>query len=58
MDKEFEDWYQNNLQRFHCGQFEEKDICYSAWLAGRDYECAVIKKIFLENIKEEKEEVK
>lgn len=36
MDKEFEEWYQQNERRFHCGHFDEKQIAYSAWIEGRN----------------------
>lgn len=29
---EFENWYSNNERRFHCSQYDEKQIAYSAYL--------------------------
>jgi len=37
MNPIFEKWYYDNLNRFHSGQFDEKQIAYSAWLAGAEY---------------------
>ena len=31
---EFEKWYKANERRFYTGQMNEKEIAYSAWLAG------------------------
>lgn len=30
-DQEFEKWYAENESRFHCGQFDEKQIAMSAF---------------------------
>lgn len=32
MEKEFIEWYEANERRFAHGQFDEKQIAYSAWL--------------------------
>jgi len=34
----FEQWFQENQRRFHCGHYTPEDIAYSAFLAG--YELA------------------
>ena len=34
MEQEFLDWYNRNQGRFHCGQFDERQIAYDAWLEG------------------------
>ena len=35
MEIEFLDWYSKNEDRFAHGQFDEKQIAYSAWLDGK-----------------------
>lgn len=35
MEKEFIDWFEANEKKFAHGQFDEKQIAYSAWLEGR-----------------------
>jgi len=35
MEQEFLDWYESSESTFHCGQFDEKQIAYSAWLEGK-----------------------
>lgn len=35
MEKEFTEWFEANEKRFTHGQFDEKQIAYSAWLEGR-----------------------
>jgi hypothetical protein len=35
MEKEFTDWFEANEKRFAHGQFDDKQIAYSAWLEGR-----------------------
>ena len=35
MEKEFTEWFETNEKRFSHGQFDEKQIAYSAWLEGR-----------------------
>ena len=35
MEKEFIKWYKSNQKRFAHGQFDEKQIAYSAWVEGR-----------------------
>lgn len=35
MEKEFIDWFESNEKRFDHGQFDEKQIAYSAWLEGK-----------------------
>ena len=38
MDKDyeyFEKWYAENERRFHCGQMDERQIAYSAFLEGQ-----------------------
>jgi hypothetical protein len=35
MEKEFTDWFEANEKRFAHGQFDEKQIAYSAWIEGR-----------------------
>lgn len=35
MEQEFLDWFEQNQVRFHQGQFDDKDIAYSAWLEGK-----------------------
>jgi hypothetical protein len=42
--KSFLKWWETKQERFHCGQFNEKEIAYSAWLAGIDY--------YIDNIEE------
>jgi len=32
----FTSWWKTEQLKFHCGQFSEKEIAYSAWLAGID----------------------
>jgi len=36
MEIEFLDWYSKNEDRFAHGQFDEKQIAYSAWLDGKN----------------------
>lgn len=38
MEKKFIDWFKSNEKRFQHGQFDEKQIAYSAWLEGRKRE--------------------
>jgi hypothetical protein len=33
----FINWWGTEQEKFHCGQFNEREIAYSAWLAGIDY---------------------
>ena len=35
MEKEFTEWFEANEKRFAHGQFDEKQIAYSAWLEGK-----------------------
>ena len=35
MEKEFTEWFEANKNRFAHGQFDEKQIAYSAWLEGQ-----------------------
>jgi len=35
MEKEFIEWFDVNKNRFAHGQFDEKQIAYSAWLEGQ-----------------------
>jgi len=35
MEQEFLDWFEANEKRFAHGQFDDKQIAYSAWLEGR-----------------------
>lgn len=35
MEKEFIDWFEANKKKFAHGQFDEKQIAYSAWLEGQ-----------------------
>lgn len=35
MEKEFTEWFEANGKRFAHGQFDEKQIAYSAWLEGK-----------------------
>lgn len=35
MEKEFTEWFEANEKRFAHGQFDEKQIAYSAWLEGQ-----------------------
>lgn len=35
MEEEFIKWFEENEIRFAHGQFDEKEIAYSAWLQGR-----------------------
>jgi hypothetical protein len=42
--KFFLKWWETKQERFHCGQFNGKEIAYSAWLAGIDY--------YIDNIEE------
>jgi len=35
MEKEFIDWYKENETRFSHGQFDEKQIAYSAYIEGK-----------------------
>jgi hypothetical protein len=35
MEKEFLEWFTLNKDRFTHGQFDERQIAYSAWLEGR-----------------------
>ena len=30
-------WWETEQEKFHCGQFSEREIAYSAWLAGIGY---------------------
>jgi hypothetical protein len=30
-------WWKTKQEKFHCGQFNEKEVAYSAWLAAIDY---------------------
>lgn len=32
--KEFSKWFKDNETTFHQGQFDDKEIAYSAWLEG------------------------
>lgn len=36
MEELFDKWYEENQRRFHCGQFDEKQIAYSAYLEGQN----------------------
>lgn len=36
MEKEFTEWFKANEKRFAHGQFDEKQIAYSAWLEGQN----------------------
>lgn len=36
MEKEFTEWFKANEKRFAHGQFDEKQIAYSAWLEGQE----------------------
>lgn len=40
MEKEFTEWFKENEDRFSHGQFDEKQIAYSAWLEGKKYQLA------------------
>lgn len=35
MEKEFTEWFEENKNRFAHGQFDEKEIAYSAWVEGK-----------------------
>lgn len=35
MEQEFLDWFEANEERFAHGQFDDKQIAYSAWLEGK-----------------------
>ena len=35
--KHFLKWWKKEQKRFHCGQFNDKEIAYSAWLAGIEH---------------------
>lgn len=37
MNKFFTKWWETEQRRFHCGQFNDKEIAYSSWLAGIVY---------------------
>ena len=41
-------WWEKEQNKFHCGQFSDKQIAYSAWLAGIDY--------YIDKLKEESKE--
>jgi len=36
MEKEFTEWFKANEKRFAHGQFDKKQIAYSAWLEGQN----------------------
>lgn len=36
MENEFTEWFEANEKRFSHGQFDEKQIAYSAWLEGKN----------------------
>jgi hypothetical protein len=53
MEQKFLDWYEANKPRFYTGQFDDIQIAYAAWLAGRDSvnsQIAVILRMAAENI--------
>lgn len=35
MEQEFTDWFEANETRFAHGQFDDKNIAYSAWIEGK-----------------------
>ena len=36
MEQEFLDWYKKEERTFHCAQFSDRDIAYSAYLHGKE----------------------
>ena len=37
MSKHFLKWWKKEQRKFHCGQFNDEQVAYSAWLAGADH---------------------
>ena len=48
-EKFFEQWYDKNEKRFHHGQFSEKQIAYSAFVNGFNYNREIISELEQEN---------
>lgn len=39
----FEDWWEKEQGKFHCGHFDTKEIAYSSWLAGQNSASGYVK---------------
>ena len=46
----FEQWYDKNEKRFHHGQFSEKQIAYSAFVNGFNYNREIISELEQQNM--------
>lgn len=51
--KEFIDWFKANKKRFAHGQFDEKQIVYSAWLEGRKQANGVTTDLYVVELSDE-----
>lgn len=47
MEKEFTEWFDENETKFTHGQFDEKQIAYSAWLEGKKQTLPIQKELLL-----------